>query len=704
MRPYSIAIAATLLAACETTPLLQGPSDPIEDTGIQDVDGDGYDETVDCNDFNRNIYPGAEEVCDNQDNDCNDLVDDNPVDGTLYYPDRDGDGYGEESAGAVTCSQPSGFVDAAGDCDDSNPLTHADAEEICDGEDNDCDEEFDEATDADNDGFDTVCGGDCNDEDPEVNPGADETCDGIDNNCIDGIDEPAALDAGTYYSDADADGFGDASTGQTSCEQPSGTVTDDSDCNDSSNAAYPGAIEVFDGLDNDCSGSTDRVTLDNAQAQFLGLSTSAQTGYSVSNSGDFNADGYDDLLLGATNESTVNGTKSGAAYVVYGPVSGSSSLTSASAAILGEAASDFAGRSVAACDVDGDGGDDILVGSWGSDELRAGAGAVMVYYSPLTSATPLPDAMLMGSTDYEAAGWSVACAGDVNGDGYSDVLVGAPKNSTQAADSGAVHLVLGPIVGNIDLFHDSEATIFGEDGSDLAGGSVAGIGDINQDGYDDIMVGSTYNKGNVGNGAGASYIILGPVSGYLNLQYADVKIAGTEVNGYARNISGVGDVDGDGNVDVLVGAHGADAGGTDRGRAYLFHGPLSGTIGLNAADSIISGNSNGDGLGLAVAGAGDVNSDGYMDILIGAPNADNGGSDSGASYLFYGPVSPGSLAASAADAVFSGEAAGDNSGWSLSGGGDVDGDGIDDFLIGARFESTGATDAGAVYLIEGHSN
>ena len=193
MRPLSLVILAALSAACETTPPLQGPSDPIEDTGIQDVDGDGYDETVDCNDFNRDVYPGAQEVCDNQDNDCNDLVDDNPVDGQTYFPDSDGDGYGDDAAPMVACSEPTGFTDAGGDCNDANALTHIDAPEICDGEDNNCDDSIDEATDSDNDGFDTVCGADCDDANPAINPGAEEYCDGIDNNCVDGVDESAAL-------------------------------------------------------------------------------------------------------------------------------------------------------------------------------------------------------------------------------------------------------------------------------------------------------------------------------------------------------------------------------------------------------------------------------------------------------------------------------------------------------------------------------
>jgi hypothetical protein len=312
--------------------------------------------------------------------------------------------------------------------------------------------------------------------------------------------------------------------------------------------------------------------------------------------------------------------------------------------------------------------------------------------------------MLVGAEEGEAAGWSVACAGDVNNDGYEDVLVGAPKNSTSNPDAGAVHLVYGPIVGNLDLLHDADASFLGEEGSDLAGGSVAGIGDINGDGYDDMMMGATYNKGTIGNGAGAAYIVYGPVYGYLNLAYADAKLAGTEINAFARNVAAVGDVNGDGNVDVLVGAHGVDAGGTDRGSAYLFYGPVTGSYGLASADSIVIGDKNEDWLGISVSGAGDVNNDGYMDILIGAPQADITGTNSGAAYLFYGPVSTGNLSANDADAIFAGEAAGDNAGWAVSGGGDVNGDGVDDLLIGARYESTGNNHAGAAYLLLGHEN
>ncbi|WP_240359264.1 MopE-related protein [Pyxidicoccus trucidator] len=256
----------------------------------RDADGDGYgnvglpahacsqpggyaSNSTDCNDANANIRPGGTEVCDNADNNCNGTTDEGV--GSTYYRDADGDGYGNASQPAVACSQPGGYVSNASDCNDSSSSIRPGGSESCDGVDNNCNGLTDEGVkstfyrDADSDGYGSAgqstqaCSQpsgyvsnttDCNDANASVRPGVTEVCDGIDNNCAGGVDEGVQS---TFYRDADGDGDGNANSPVSACGQPSGYVTNASDCNDSSAAVRPGASEVCDSVDNNCNGAVD---------------------------------------------------------------------------------------------------------------------------------------------------------------------------------------------------------------------------------------------------------------------------------------------------------------------------------------------------------------------------------------------------------------------------------------------------------------
>ncbi len=250
-----------------------------------DQDADGYDITQDCDDNNSSVYPGAAEICDGIDNNCNQQTDEGLA-FSIYYPDVDNDGFGDINAPLNSClaSAPAGFVTNSMDCLDNNATVYLGAPELCDGLDNDCNGIADDGLiftlyyeDADGDGFGTAAskfpscepnppGGfvanslDCNDNNADIHPNATEICDDIDNDC-NGLTDDELLTF-TFFVDADSDGDGDPSVSITTCVTvaPSGYVANANDCDDNNAAINPDAIEVIDGLDNDCNGMIDDVS------------------------------------------------------------------------------------------------------------------------------------------------------------------------------------------------------------------------------------------------------------------------------------------------------------------------------------------------------------------------------------------------------------------------------------------------------------
>ncbi len=492
----------------------------------------------------------------------------------------------------------------------------------------------------------------------------------------------------------------------------------------------------------------DLITLDGTDGFRVALDAAGNgfVGFDVADAGDINGDGFDDIAIGAPFADPAPGVDTGNSYVVFGAASGfpaSLDLADLSGAngfrVQGRVAGGRAGISVnTAGDINGDGYDDLLIGAFrATPAAKTEAGEAYVIFGR-ASAFPalldlatlsLPDGFRIEGIDAgDRLGRTISTAGDVNGDGFDDIILGAhyaaPGGDTRA---GEAYVIFGRETGYSSIL--DPATLSGADGfrldgidpDDVAGYWVDGAGDVNGDGFDDVVIGAFDAGPPSANNAGETYVVFGhagPFAASLELTALD-GTSGFRLDGVAAGdnsgyrVAGAGDINGDGFDEVLIGAYQADPGGkTKAGQSYVLFGhagAFSATVALSSLNGAngfrIDGIDPLDASGAAVDGVGDINGDGFDDLLIGAYRASDGPVDStGESYVLFGKSSAYSAAISLASLNgtngfrLDGFATFGWSGYSTSAAGDVNGDGFDDFLIGAPRSNS---QSGEVFVIFG---
>ncbi len=418
----------------------------------------------------------------------------------------------------------------------------------------------------------------------------------------------------------------------------------------------------------------------------------AYFGWSVATAGDVNGDGYSDVIVSALYYD--NGqTNEGRVYVYHGSASGLS-ITANWTAESNQANSDFGVSVSTAGDVNGDGFSDVIVGADAYDNGQTDEGRAFVYYGSAGGLAASAGWTAESNQAGASFGASVGTAGDVDGDGYADVIIGAPYYDNTLADEGRVYVYSGSASG---LGGTPLRTIDGGQASAYFGCSVSTAGDVNGDGYADVIVGA-YGYDNGETDEGRAYVYFGSSKGTAATAAwtAESNQAGAN---FGWSVATAGDVNGDGYADVIVSAPTYDNGQTDEGRVYVYYGSSSGPSAV--ASWTAESDQVGAKFGYAVFTAGDVNGDGFADVVVGAPFYDNGETDEGRAFVYYGSAS---TLSAAANWTAESNQANARFGYSVASAGDVNGDGYADVIVGAQRFDNGQTEEGAAFVYHGSAS
>ncbi len=420
--------------------------------------------------------------------------------------------------------------------------------------------------------------------------------------------------------------------------------------------------------------------------------------------------------------------------------------TDAEVIFRGDTTESLFGFSVGSGDFNGDETTDVIVGAYNDSTDGTSAGRAFVFLgrsiSEQTVLKPLTEAdVILTGEENSFFGFSVASAGDFNGDGREDIIVGAPyADRNDKTDSGAAYIFYGlpsfSVGSQMTLSANTDAKIIieGQDAGDLFGFSVASAGNFQGDGdsLHDVIVGAPEDDNNDATGSGSAFIYYG-----INTVNQVVLQADTHVNvrldgqglgsisfdrfndEFGWSVASAGDFNNDGNDDVIVGAPGDDNSGDsdsnvfdDSGAAFIFFGANLGTQTFKRADAdadiIINSTGLQDNFGFSVAGVGDFNGDSFDDVIVGAPLDDNNGENmSGSAFIFFGQ-NPGMQTTltpdSDANIILNGQSELDRFGWSVAGAGDFNGDSLKDVIVGAPKDSNNSqTGSGAAFVFFGQN-